>query len=282
MLRVEVIAAGGLIRCGGCMTLLRVPGADATPDAGPPSPSARPGPDDPLLERAEALSIPDDEVPESPRPRRPRRRRRPPRPSGRGPVFWIVMVFGVLMVGTCSCCGGIYLLLPGAHWRTHESTRGGYKVDFPAEPKANMPIPGMKPDPKMTVEGAILWKRGEFYAVMYWDIPPANARAQTDQALLEAAEHGVAQEAEVQRIVRKESITVSGCPALEIEYLATDGGTYIARFIIANSRLYALVGGGRFVHPGNANIRRFLDSFAVTDPKLRPGPEFPARWGGRK
>jgi hypothetical protein len=267
MLRVEEIAAGGLIRCGGCLTLLRVPGpatSSSTDPALPPSelPS---DPADPLLERAEALPLPDEELP------RPRRRPPPP-PPGRGPLFWIVMVFGVLAIGTCSCCGGIYLLMPGASWRTHESARGGFKVDLPAEPKANMPIPGMKADPNVTVEGAILWKRGEFYAVMYWDILPAKARAQADEALLDSAEQGVEQEPEVRRIVRKETITVSGFHGREIEYVATDGGTYIGRFIVADSRLYALVGGGRFVHPGNVNVRRFLDSFAVTDPKLRPGP----------
>jgi hypothetical protein len=252
VLSVDEAAASSLVRCGGCLTLLRVP--DLTVRS---SSAASPPP-----ERNESND-------EEERPRR-RRRRRPPPPPGRGPVFWIVMVFGMLAFGTCACCGGIYLIMPGAHWRTHESSRGGYKVDLPANPKANMPIPGLKPDPKMTVEGAILWKRGEVYAVMYWDIPPANVRAQADQVLLDAAERGVEEEPEVQRIVRKQAITVSGFPGLEIEYVATDGGTYIGRFIVADSRLYALVGGGRFVHPGNANIRRFLDSFVVTDPQLRP------------
>lgn len=280
MLQVDETAAGGLVRCGGCLTLLRVPGpaTSSSAAAAPPATELSADPGDPLLERAEALPVPNEK--ESPHPRR--RRRPPPSSPGRGPAFWVVMVFGVLTLGTCSCCGGIYLLMPGASWRTHESARGGFKVDLPAEPKANMPIPGMKPDPNMKVEGAILWKRGEFYAVMYWDILPARARAQADRMLLDAAERGIEEEPEVRRIVRKEAISVSGFPGMEIEYLATDGGTYIGRFIVADSRLFALVGGGRFVNPGNANVRRFLNSFAVTDPKLQREPERPARFGGRK
>ena len=88
------------------------------------------------------------------------------------------MVFGLLIVGGCSCCGGIYLLLPDAKWRKHESAQGGFRVDLPAQPKRNMPIPGMKADPNTHVEGAMLLKRGELYAVMYWDIPPADQRAE--------------------------------------------------------------------------------------------------------
>ena len=58
-----------------------------------------------------------------------------------------------MTLGTCGCCGGIYLLLPGANWRPYESARGGFKVDLPADAKTDMPIPGMKPDPNMKVEG---------------------------------------------------------------------------------------------------------------------------------
>ena len=132
----------------------------------------------------------------------------------------------------------------------------------------------------MKLEGTILWKRGEVYAVMYYDIAPADFRMQTDEMLLAEAERGVEHEAEVERIVRKEPITVSGFKGLEIEYVATDGGTYIGRFIVANNRLYTLVGGGRFVSPGNANIRRFLDSFTIIQPN--PAPELAPRRLPRK
>jgi hypothetical protein len=268
-LRVEDSSAGRLIRCGGCMTTLRVPEAAAESAAPPeaqipprPEPEPYPPPDDSLFPRRA-----DDDDYDRPRPRR-RRRRRPPPPSGRGAVFWILTIFGLIAVGSCACCGGVFLLLPDAKWRTHESKEGGFKVELPAAPKKELPIPGMKADPNMKVEGTMLWRRGEFYAVMYWDIPPAAARVETDKKLLDAAVKAMETDPEVRRVVRDVPITVSDFAGREVEYVATDGGTYIGRFVIADSRLYGVVGGGRFVHPGNANVRRFLDSFAVTDPKL--------------
>ena len=44
----------------------------------------------------------------------------------------------------------------------------------------------------------------------------------------------------------------------------------MGRIVVAGSRLYVAVGGGRFVRPGNANIRRFVDSFQVTGQAIRP------------
>ena len=264
VLRVEETAAGGLVRCGSCLTVIRVPEAGgATSEPTPPPPVAQRPPEEPS-ERLEAVPIGE----ETPRPRR--RRRRPPPEPGHGALFWIVIVFGVLIVGSCACCGGIYLLLPGAKWRTHESTRGGFRVEFPAEPRTNMPIPGLVADPDVQTEGAILWKRGEFFVVWYRAIVPARQRVETDQQLLAEAERGIEREPEVQRIVSKKPITVSGFPGIEIEYVARDGGNYVARVIVADQRMYALVGGGRFVGPGNANVRRFLDSFAVTNARLQP------------
>lgn len=265
LLRVEETATGGLVRCGACLTLLRVPkvtNEGNAPESRPMSSAA------PLSRQAESQMDQGDR----PRPRH-RRRRRPP--AGRGALFWIAIVFGGLGLGTCACCGGIYVILPGANWRTHESAPGSFRVDFPAPPQDNLPIPGLKADPNMKLEGTILWKRGEVYAVMYYDIPAATVRVKTDEMLLAEAERGVEREAEVESIVRKQSIKVSGFKGKEIEYIAKDGGTYIGRIIVANDRLYTVVGGGRFVSPGNANIRRFLDSFTIV--QTNPAPELAPR-----
>ena len=117
---------------------------------------------------------------------------------------------------------------------------------------------------------------------MYWEIPPADTRAESDEKLLDQAERGVEQEPTVRRVVRKTPITVSNFRGVEIEYIATDGGTYVARLIVADSRLYGVVGGGRFVQPGNDNIRRFLDSFTIIDLNLRPNAPPPVFRGRQK
>jgi len=178
------------------------------------------------------------------------------------------MIFAILTIGSCACCGGIYLLLPGAEWRTHESVRGGFKIELPAEPREDLPIPGLKADPTLQVEGTVLWKRGEFYAVMYQDLPDLGVPPPADMAL-NLAIQGIEADPEVRAIVRKVPVTISGFPAREVEYVGTDGGTYVARFVIAGNRFYRVVGGGRFVKPGNDNVRRFLDSFEVLDRKVK-------------
>ena len=143
---------------------------------------------------------------------------------------------------------------------------------FSLEPDKDMKVPGMKPEPNIRTEGGVLYKRGECYAVSYGDMPPRNQRAVGDEALLDEAVRGMRTDGDVKRVVREEKITVSGFPAREVEFLATDGGTYTARVIVADTRLYIVIGGGRFVRPGNANVRRFLDSFKVTDLKMKkPG-----------
>jgi predicted Zn finger-like uncharacterized protein len=250
-LRVEDEAAGRVVRCGGCLTTLRVPGAAAA--APPPAPEPEPGP-----------PRPDDD-----RPRPPRRRRRPPPPAGRGPLFWVALTVGVIGLGTCACCCGVALLLPGAEWRTHQSREGGYKVDLPAAPRDNLPVAGVKLDKDVKAEGAVLWSRGEVFVVVRRDLPPRNRRQQTDDQLLDEGAKGIEGDPECRRVVRTERLKVSGFTAREVEFLGRDGGTYVVRLVAAGDRLYLLAGGGRFVRPGNPNVRRFLDSFEVTDPKPR-------------
>ncbi|VTS02306.1 unnamed protein product [Gemmata massiliana] len=259
-----------------------------------------PSPEPPLLETGEPLPIddrhPEPEPPREPRRReprddydrdyddrrpydreydeepRPRRRRRPPPPPpGRGPLFWIVIIFGVLFLGTCACCGGGFLLLPGEKWHKHQSPEGSFAVDVPVAVKKDMPIPGVKLEPGQQAEGGVLWKRGEVYLISYMSIPPVGRRAMNEQALLDEAVNEMRKDREIKRIVRDERVTVSGYPGREVEYLYEDGGTYVGRLVISNRYLYIVVAGGRFVRPGSANVRKFLDSFEVTGAKVQFG-----------
>ena len=214
----------------------------------------------------------DRDYDEEPRPRR--RRRPPPPPPGRGPLFWIVIIFGVLLLGTCACCGGGFLLLPGEKWHKHQSPEGGFAVDLPVPAKKGSPIPGMKLEPGQQAEGAVLWKRGEVYLISYVPVPPVGQRAATEEALLDQAVQEMKNDRNIKRVVRNERVTVSGFPGREVEYLYEDNGTYVGRIIISNRRLYIVVAGGRLVSPGNANVRRFLDSFEITDAAPQPKGKF--------
>lgn len=290
-LRVDDDTAGKQVRCGRCMTVLRVPEPRTDPPPPPPAdpplfendpfPDDDPAREEPRRRRPREYDDRDDDASER-RPRddydepprrrrdyddepRPRRRRRPEPPPGRGAVFWVAVIVGVLLLGTCACCGGGYLLLPGENWRRHESVAGGYAVEVPGAMRNDVPIPGMKIDPNVKIEGTVLWKRGEVYLVSYMPLPPAGARGRTDDAILDELVREMQADPEIKRVVRNERITVSGFPAREIEYVYEDNGTYIGRMVITDRFLYTAVGGGRFVRPGNANVRRFLNSFEVTD-----------------
>jgi hypothetical protein len=40
--------------------------------------------------------------------------------------------------------------------------------------------------------------------------------------------------------------------------------------VVADSRLYSVIGGGQFIKSGNANIRRFLDVIEATNSARLP------------
>jgi hypothetical protein len=161
------------------------------------------------------------------------------------------------------------MLIPGEQWRTHRSP-DGYSVDIPIAPSKDLQALGMKPDPNLRAEGGILWNRGECYVVLHGDIPGRGARAESDDQMLKEAVRGMAADPEVRRVARDVPVVVSGFPGREVEFEGTDGGSYLARVVIADQRVFVVIGGGRFVRPGNANIRRFVESFQVTDPNLKP------------
>lgn len=203
---------------------------------------------------------------------RPRRRRRPPAPPpGRGALFWVAVVGGLFVLLTVGCCGGLYLAIPGPKWQKHESARGGFKVDLPAAPQTDLGkrAGGDKAGAEMHTEGTMLFGRMEEFAIVYGDIPPHERRFGTDKQRMDDAVKAMKESGEVGALLRQKDITVGGFPAREVEFSTTGGGWYISRIIIADGRVYVLVAGGRFAKPGNENARRFMDSFEITDPKLK-------------
>jgi hypothetical protein len=280
-------AAGQVIRCGGCMSALRVPAADPSPPPAPPSPfeSDPPAPprpprrpptgttppaDDEALPTAHRLDdrSPRSPVPSDPRPRRSRRRRPPP-PSGGSALIWLLIIGGVGLFGLFACCGGLWLLFPTPHWRMHESEKGGFKVQFPADVRPNAEeTVGLSLEPGEEAEGAAL-SVNEQYLVVYKDVPGTKERRaanRTDeQEIDEALDHLLSSEPSAGK-PRRETMKVGGFPAVEIEFHC-DAGWYTVRMILADTRLYSLV-----VHslsrPRDANMRKFMDSFEITDAKL--------------
>ncbi|MDB5310135.1 MAG: hypothetical protein JWO38_4337, partial [Gemmataceae bacterium] len=196
---------------------------------------------------------------------RPRRRR----PAGRGVLFWLLVIFLGLGVLTTAACGGMLLLLQ-AKWRPHQSDRGGFKVDLPAEPRADMAdLAKAKHQPNVSVEGTLLLGKLEEYSVVYADVEPATRQLLTDDAILEEAVKGLNKDTPGLQVLRDDPATVSGFPAREVVFTHPNGGTYTCLIVIADTRLYIASAGGPWVTAaGNDRVRRFLDSLRVTDPKL--------------
>jgi hypothetical protein len=283
-LRVEDEAAGRQIRCGGCLSMLRVPDA-APPSFLEPDPEPEPEPDE-----YTAAAPP---RPSSPSPldaRRPHRRPLPPPPpSGRNPLFWIMMTMGILTLGSCVCCCGIIALLPEPKWQDHESEKGGFKVELPAPPRDDMAQrirSKTKGNDKAgrTVEGTVFTSRGEQCAISYWGWQPAQRREMGDDQFLDQMVAKIVADANARLSEPAREIEAANFPAREFQFRDKSGNQHVARLILADRRFYLLEVSGRFVEPDRDNVQRFFDSFEITDPKIlaviekRAELAHPANW----
>lgn len=273
-LRVPDESAGQVMRCGNCMTALRVP-TDAPKE---------PEPIEPVFE-LERRSYPDNEL--APRPRRidrtdrieeddygePRpRRRRLVKKKSRGVLFWLVIILFGLGLFTCLACGGIWLAFSIPRWHTHESDEGHYRVDLPAplNPGINQEVK-LRQKPNEVIEGTVLAGRLELYWVAHSkvDLPAILAG---DQAVLQAAVDGLVKE-NLGTVIRKAPKNVDGFPGQEV-VIVHDGLTTHCLIVAARARVYIVAAGGPFVSAeGNSRIRRFLDSFHIIKnepPKRNP------------
>ena len=255
-LRVADDAAGRMVRCGGCMTVIRAP----EPPADTPAPRRRPA----------AEPVEPGEPTPPPRPRRdPDRVRRPRRmpPPRHTVLFWLVIAFGVVGLGVVTCCGGLFLVLQ-PKWRTHTSDRGGFAVELPADPRDDMAkLAGLKNQPGAAVEGTILFIKLEEYGVIYSDIDPPVRRTMTDDQIIDETVKGLLTDEPGSKLRRSTPVVVSGFPAREVVFDGPDGSA-MARVVVADTRLYVVIAGGPGGSAENERVRRFLDSFRVTDKKL--------------
>jgi hypothetical protein len=292
-------SAGRVIRCGACMTALRVPAADpsqsgslppANPYDHPYSPPVSPPPPPRSDDPTEVEPLP-DEFPASARPVSPRRernrdeyederrerrtrRRPPPPPAGKGVFFWLVVIGAVMLVGVIGCCGGLYLFLPKTKWQTYESQAGGFEVKLPGKPHPDVAqVADVQLEKGTHAEGTVLLRRGAMkFMVIYRDIEStkdrlAKNRRATDEQELEQRVTKLEKGMGTVRILRNDEITVDGFLAREVE-LQTQKGWHTARVIIADSRVYIVLAGGGTSQPGDPDVRQFMDSFKITDQKL--------------
>ncbi|VTU02286.1 unnamed protein product [Gemmataceae bacterium] len=267
--------AGRLVRCGGCLAVLRVPDApplDALDDATDPQGRTE------LLPVAHPAEVASPEPAEQrpPRPSRPDRSQIGDRgddnepPPARTRSFWVSVTLVAMFVGGCGCCGLAAVVLPEPTWHEHESERGGFRVDLPgdADPDMARRVKPQKDRKHDGVEGTNLWTRSENYIVAHRDLKDAKGNPRfPDAAFLETEVKAITSEGSV-TLGRNEPATHQGFPARDFSYEFKNGGTVSGRVVLAGNRVYVLVAGGQFSELGNPNVHRFLRSFRITDKKI--------------
>ncbi|MBA4191206.1 MAG: hypothetical protein C0467_24765 [Planctomycetaceae bacterium] len=268
--------AGRLVRCGGCLSTLKVPDApplppedDATTDALHTRvellPVAHPVANTvPVVNRRRPDSSPDEDE---------RDDEREDAPTGRGRQFWISISTLAIILGTCACCGLAAVVLPDPTWEDYESPKGGFHVELPGKPTPDMAKRvRSQPDRKHDgVEGVHLWTRAENYIIAYRDLKPEKGKPKrTDSEILDDEIKAITSDPNIVHPVnRTKACEVSGFAAREFEYEFKNGGVVTGQVIVADTRIYVLVAGGQFTSAGSDNVRQFLDSFKITDPRLQ-------------
>lgn len=261
-LRVGDDSAGKVVRCGSCMATVRVPVAEPRP-----TPSAS---DDPFArsrpDRRAVEPVAPPPAAERPRPRPPRRRPPPPK-QGRGVLFWVLIVLGILTVlGIATCAGVVVMLQP--KWRTHTSPEGGFKAELPAPARPDMrDLAKLNNKPDVQIEGTVLLFAGEEYAIFYGDIDEAT-RTMSDEKILDKFVKDIKKDDPLLNVGKTTNLKVSGCEAREL-LLTHPEGSALCRIVIADRRFFMVWGGSRNRSAEQSpNIRRFINSFEVTDTKL--------------
>ena len=278
-LQVEDSLAGKSIRCGGCLGVLTVPSAEHqepqhafVPEPEPPLRSRHeedfPGPQ--LRPRAE----PEEDYGEPRSPRnldengedRPRRRsRRPEKSSGSSRrLFWGVIIgclLGIGLIGFAISKVGIFK----ASWRTHESVRGGFKVELPGNPRENLQgdrrLPALPGASTMAATHHL-----EHYVVMWHDLPDRDGR--TDDEIIDEFVKKVADTNHAMEVGNGQPLSVGGYTAREIELTELDGDSILLRVIVAGRRVFVLMASGPTIEANDADVHRFFNSFEINNDRL--------------
>ncbi|MFO0800293.1 MAG: hypothetical protein U0804_22730 [Gemmataceae bacterium] len=199
---------------------------------------------------------------------RPRRRRRPPK-RGRGRVVLLVAVgAGVLMLLACGGIGGGWYVAAQPEWQEFHSPNGGYTVFMPAKSRPDMGKIVAKQGgniPGVTFEGTLLLARLEEYCIAYGELPPGPRGPADAERVIDAAVEGMKNGPQPAQVVSSKPVTVSGYQGREVE-LRIKNQARLARIVVTPTRVYTVIAGGPFTGPDEPRVRRFVESFKLTEP----------------
>jgi hypothetical protein len=186
----------------------------------------------------------------------------------------VLALLGLVLLLGCGGIIGAVIWAGGPKWREYRSPAGGYTVDLPADPRPDMAQIAAKHgpvQPGVTYEGTILLGRLEEYSVVYTDIAPDVRAANTDDRLLDLMTDGIKNAEPPARIRSSKNVTVSGYPGRELE-IDAGGQHLLARVVVTRTRLYTVISGGPLTAANEPRVRRFVESFMLTNPRPADPP----------
>lgn len=127
-------------------------------------------------------------------------------------------------------------------------------------------MPGSQGQSDMSGVGAVLLLRREEYIAGYIDLPPGR-RGLPDSQILDDGVNGALGGMPGSRKVSEVPFEVNEFPGREVVIDVPGKGTAVLRSVVAGGRVYCLIVAGPSVGAEAERARRFLDSFAITDPQ---------------
>lgn len=147
-----------------------------------------------------------------------------------------------------------------APWRDLESKRGGFRAQFPGEPREGRKTIRTDIGEVVSTRYTITDGNNVTYDILYNDYPKAGVAKIAPQKLLEGARDGLLSQTKGRLDVDKR-ITLGNIPGREGEIATKEGTRYRFRLLWAGNRMYQVlvITRGR---PG-PDAQRFLDSFQI-------------------
>ncbi|QDU20187.1 hypothetical protein [Urbifossiella limnaea] len=208
---------------------------------------------------------------------RPTRRRRPPKRGNGRVVLLVVVGVGVLMLLACGGIGGSWYVAAQPRWEEFRSPNGGYTVSMPAKARPDMGKIVAKQGgnfPGVTFEGTLLLARLEEYCIAYGELPPGPRGPGAAERVIDAAVDGMKNGPQPAQVVSSRPVTVSGYQGREVE-LRIKTQARLARIVVTPTRVYTVIAGGPFTGTGEPRVRRFVESFQLTEPNPAGGGNAP-------
>jgi hypothetical protein len=195
----------------------------------------------------------------------------------RSPVAVRGMILGGLLA--FSVLGsGIFLAFRGSSesgsgeppgWQEVVSSQGRFRVSFPGKPTERTKEEPLTPTRKLLWHQWLLERsKDEGFLLMYMDLPLEVPRPAKPDALLKDLAEGMLSGFPKGAIQNSTAFKSKNLPACDVSGTAEKDGvrvTIVGRLLLAENRVYVLLGMGTRMQPEDPDLKRFFSSFSVAN-----------------